>query len=727
MGGKSYRWMILALILAWAPRTVAQTGMRFQPTPEKKSPPNLADLDDVKEIHGLRTAPGLVRQGSWSQLKEGKIASGPGIRKSLGEAMAKALAEHDKFGKELESSRNNALFGTPKIGSEIFEFPDSFVIVRSTSAVVRDPETLAKQSSLFRNYLMGKGPTPRITLADLKPEGIQGLREFMKSDVEKLAADDPLRQAAGKGETSLLQAIADGVGPVELVDTFHVPKTAFPVVDGKLQLPFPSKVLSNFRVARPDDRGEEANARQRETEPVEKPDLITSGKSEIHAKFLAGFTLGNDWTWNRRWNYPSGFFRITLGAKYGVGLRIPIQVEGEFYPTRAVLKDTRNRSLETTFAMRARAVDGDESFYRDTGIPENLLFGAKEAVLEAQFGFGYKFRALWTDISSRPFSYFGLDFSENFTPPTGRDGDAPVISIPPHLTHTAFDFGGLDGSATFGIRLVGTGTIQFDYETMAAGKTIQTKKIESRSTDRQTINGLIPAEATDYGFRLKNPAYRYDLELVPTVKLNGRVHCPGFSRGISTGWIDLNSLAIDVGTVSLERHAGTRKSISFNGGKKSFKKIQDTNYTPRMGDSVYITLNNGKYFHFDETKGTMLANGDRPDKSGLFEFHQFNNKSFTLWLKEVSGTQGGLPIGAQKKPDDRIALARHAPEKWEYFELVRAESRTGDDHFFLIKCKENGKYLGMRQGTVVLAAEVTDIQKAARFKFWPAQEENNSR
>lgn len=721
------RWFLLVIWAISALLAGAQTGPRPQVSPKGIVTLNQIGLDDLPDLATLKKNPNLVRQGTWNQLKEGKIAAGPGTRKNLGEAMAKALAEHDRFDRELELSRTSALYGPPKSLSEVFEFPDSFVIVRSTSAVVSDPESLTRQSELFRAFLKAKGPTAKATLADLSPEGIRGLREFMKIEVEKLPPDNPLRQAAGKGETSLLQAIADGVGPVELVDSFHIPKSAFPIVDGKLQLPFNSKILSQFQVARPDDRGEDATANQRETGPVEKPDLITSGKSEVKARFMAGFTLGNDWTWNRRWKYPSGFFRITLGARYGVGLRIPIQVDGEFFPTRALVKDTRDRSIETTLALRARAVDGDAAFYRDAGISNSQLFDAKEAVLEAQFGFGYKFRALWMDISSRPFSYFGMDFSENFTPPTGRDGEAPVIRIPPRLTNTDFNFGGLDGSATFGIRLVGTGTIQFDYETIAGGKTIGTKKIESRSLDSQAIKAVIPPDAKDFGFRLKNPAYRYDLDLVPTVKLDGRVHCPGFSRGISTGWIDLNSLSIDVGTVTLQRHSGTRKSISFNEGKKSFQKIQDANYTPKMGDQVYLTLHNGKYFHFDKNKGGLLANGDKADISALFEFHQFNDRSFTLWLTEVAGTRGGLPVGAQKKPDDRIALARHAPDKWEYFELVRAESRTGDDHFFLIKCKENGKYLGMRQGTLVLAAEVTDIQKAARFKFWPANEEKNSR
>lgn len=704
-------------ILFWTLQSAGQPGVG---APGKGPLTPLGNLDLLSEGIDLKNAPGLIRQGSWAQLRQAKISAGPGIHKSLGEALAKALTEHDRLSTDLDSVKNAALFGAPKSIATVFEFPDSFVITRTTSAVVSDPKALAGKSPMFENFLGKKSPTGRITLADLKPDGIKGMREFMKSEVKKLPPRDPLRLASEKGEESLLQAISDGVGQVELVDTFQIPKSAFPVVGGRLQLPFPSSILSNIRPGNPDDKGEETRATNNPTQVIEKPDLITSGKSEIHSRFIAGFTLGNDWKWERRWNYPSGFFRITLGARYGVGLRIPIKVDGNFSPTRALVKDTRNRPIETTLSIRARAVDGDEAFYKDAGISQNQMFDAKEAVLEAQFGFGYKFRALWTNISDRPFSYIGMDFSKDFTPPTGKDGDAPVIEIPPKLTSTEFDFVGLNGSATFGIRLAGTGSILFDYDTLADGKSVHTRKIESRSVSSNSFQSTIPADAKEYGFRLKNPTYRYDLELIPTVKLSGRVHCSGFSRGISTGWIDLNSLSIDVGTVTLHRHAGTRKSVSFTGGKKEFHQIDDSNYMPKYGDPFHITVN-GKYLRMGG--GYLKASGDRPEKETLFELSG-NGVIRTL---DPSYGRDGTPIGVGgiyavggRLPPDRreqVGPARTPVTEWEYFKVIPVNISTGEKAI-LIRSEKSKKYLGIRSDKT-LHAEVTDIQKAARFKFWP--------
>ena len=683
----------------------------------------LGDHDFRSPNGALKNARNLSTKGLPDPLATAKVGAGQGIIRSLGQALARALDEQDRFSRELSVNKNKALFGEPVSTTQVYDTADAYILTRTTSAVVRDPVKLAAGSGSFQNFIGPAAKSKRPELGDLSPVALKGLKDFQAREARELPEGDPLRLASEKGEKELLDAISAGVGRVEMIDTFQIPKSAFPVVNGQLQLPFPAPKLAQFRVGLPDDAGQESRAGQTRTGPVEKPSLVTSGKSEIHSRFMAGFTLGNCWTWERRWNYPSGFFRITLGASYGVGLRIPIEVRGEFSPTRAILKDTANRPIETTLSVSARAVDGDESFYRDAGIRPGQMFGAKEAVLEARFGYGYKFRALWEDISSRPFAFIGLDCSENFTPPTGRNGDAPVIEIPPRLTNTEFNFGSLEGDATFGMRLVGTGTVLFDYEAIADGRTVHKKKLESRSTGRQAIVSSIPAEAKEYGFRLKNPAYRYDLELVPTVRISASLHCPGWSRSISTGWIDLNSLSIDVGTVKLERHAGTRKSVSFEEGKKEFSRIEDTDYIPEAYAPFHITVN-GKYLR---VKGSSLvADGDKAGKESLAELGQVNAGLRTIRMRDANYGRGALigvgavfVVGGRLPPDRReqVDLAPGPAGDGEYFRIKKA-STTHGEKIILIQSSKNGKYLAMRADKT-LHAESEDIQRAARFKFWP--------
>ena len=726
---------------AWA-QTVREPALNTAPLVGFRSVVNPVDMGGRPAVVTLKGSPGLVRDGTLAQMGHLKVGAGPGIRKGLSEAMARAMSGHDRFQRDMDAARGLALFGEPKTSAHVFEFPDHYVLTRSTSAVVRDPGALASNSRDFAEFMatgqgrrvpdakaagLREGKAARLpvngiqTLDSLKPAAVAGLRDFREREALKRPPGDPLRQAADRGEEELLQAICQGVGPLELEDTFIIPKTAFPLVDGVLQVPFPTKYLSAIRAAAPGAGGAELRATGRQTEPVEKPELITSGCSEIHARFIAGFTLGNEWTWTRRWSYPSGFFRITLGASYGVGLRIPIQVDGTFSPTRAIVRDTANRPIRTTLSVSARAVDGDAAFYRDAGIPEGQLFGAKEAVLEARFGFGYKFRALWEDISSRDFSYIGLDESRDFTPPTGRDGDAPVIEIPPRLTGTQFDFPGLEGSATFGIRLVGTGTILMDHETLSSGGVGESRRIEFRSRDRQSIEGTVPAVATEYGFRLKDPAYRYDLELVPTVKLSATLHCSGFSRGVSTGWIDLNSLSVDVGTVTLARHAGTRRSVSSSEGRKEFRRIQGSEYMPLPGDRFHVTVR-GKYLRAG-LSGGLKADGDRPSDESLFAcgYGQQGDKTITH-LKSNYGdgmklAVGGIRAAGQRDLGDRVETDYRAQERRHLFRFAQYDSSNGGK-VVVIKSSMNGKYLTLHSdGT--LHADGEDLQKAARFQFWP--------
>jgi len=325
--------------------------------------------------------------------------------------------------------------------------------------------------------------------------------------------------------------------------------------------------------------------------PVDTPTVERTGRHSFRQAFLAGFTRGNAWEWERRWNYPSGFFRITLGASYGIGLRIPIDVTGELSPTDIRVQDSEDRAAQMMTRIRAVTLDANADFYRRTGLPEHLVFNGHEAVLNAEFGLGYKFRVFWEDILYRRYRTYGINYDQDFRPPFGDERIGPRLEIPSDVTRTNFRSGALDGEAQMGLSLRGQGTVNLDFQPFIGSDRMPTQRLEFTRTDFKTVRTCLPARpmrsrmssaAARYGFRLFHPSYRFDLSIVPEVRVRVRAHACGFSRTFSTGWVALNSFRMRLGTVSFNHHDGTTSEYRYADGVKRFRRIV---VMPRTGSA----------------------------------------------------------------------------------------------------------------------------------------------
>ena len=574
----------------------------------------------------------LSRKPLTRAFMENEVTLEDGQTMKLGRVLGKAFEEQDKFaqGASRIASRGGVLKGPVEVQDEVLEFEDSYAIVKSTSVTVTNPQVLAGASPEFGSFLAGG--RSRFNKALLKPEGVAGLQNFMRHEMASLPADDPIRQAAeAGGEDAVIQAIADGKGPFEIVDTVVVPKRAFLLSNGRLQMPtlrngvFSYSALQPFQAAK--------NAFRPILLRLDLPDLATeavipphspvatsyeaaesrsSGEFEYKTQFLTGFTRGDSWEWERRWNYCSGFFRITLMGSYGIGMRIPIEVSGELHPTNIFIKDIQDHPTKVHHSVGARALNADAKFYRDAGLSNDLIFDGNEGVLQVRFGWGCRFRVFWTNVYHNPNSWdLDFDHNVNFSPPFGSDTDAFDIVIPASLTNTSFDLGVLEGSAEAGIHVSGKGNVTLEYNAFEGSQKIRSEKVRFNDRNMKNLEFTLPALQTEgrsaqkkYGFSWSKPEYHAQFFVTPEVRVNTRVGYGDFSRRFNTGWIRLNEMRINLGGVTFDRHRGTRSEFKYNDGEKKFKKIDaasQAEVTPFISDL------SGKYVRAGVGPGSFVA------------------------------------------------------------------------------------------------------------------------
>ena len=294
----------------------------------------------------------------------------------------------------------------------------------------------------------------------------------------------------------------------------------------------------------------------------------------FQSQFLAGFTAQHGWKWEREWSYPSGFFRVGLGAEAGIGLRIPLEVTGSMTPG-SFKSAARTEPQRVTINLQGRAFDAPESFYEVVRVPRHLRAGGREVVLKAQASYKLKFRALWKTWVDVDKSH-GIDLSRNWTPPW-RPGTADYrIVIPPELTHSVVDFSVLKGEAIAAVALGGqASTIHLKSVNRVDGQAVSVARPLTLRYNApfQTQFELQPAETSQFGFGLTAPdedLYRFHLYAVPEVKVRIRANVDlwydDFSRTFETDWIRLNQLKLNLGSASFPRHDPSIKNFVFEDG-----------------------------------------------------------------------------------------------------------------------------------------------------------------
>jgi len=342
---RRYRLVLLLIGFSVLPEAAAQQA----PVP-RRLPANI-QLNQVPEqdpdalvTEGLKNYRGL-RQIDPQQLQRQSISVGENQMMALSEVAEGILASHQKLESELSRAPRALLGGKTNSSIDLIETEETFILVRSTQAIVLDPVAAANASPEFKNYLQNSTAPQKQALADLSPESKKGIEKFIRDKLHTLSADDPLRKAYARGgEQGLLDAVVNGQGSLEIIDTFIIPKTQLPVVDGRLRIPTIRNGVFSFQhsvpstlIALPErnmggltkiDRQQLSQGNQ--IVALERPGAAPetsapagartasstqAGEERFTAEFLTGFTEGNSWQWERRWSYPSGFFSHHPGCR----------------------------------------------------------------------------------------------------------------------------------------------------------------------------------------------------------------------------------------------------------------------------------------------------------------------------------------------------------------------------------------------------------------------------
>ncbi len=585
---------------------------------KKKAAPakTAAGGSDESEV----TAAKLKRQtplatGNLSKFKKKTIKTGKNKSVKLETLTKAAFGDQDQFAVQVGKKANvgKAILAKPVVRDEVTEFDDSFMITKSTTIVVVDPKKLKKDSPQYRDFLSQRA-AKKVSVASLSKSEKKGLKDFFKN-VGKLSPNDPLRQAAAKGEQAVLDAIVEGKGELTVEDTLIVPKDLSPPEDGQVLYPvFKNGVLDYSKMKPAKSRAMKAMAAsaraqgskakvtnaaagnvpkkttlaKTEPPPGGKQTVLREGEHRFTEEFMAGFTVGNSWQWERKWTYTSGFFRITVGGGYGFGLRVPIRVSGELAPEKIVVYRKNDQAVSASGKVSVETLDANEAYYREVGLSNSQLFRGKEVVLEYMFGYGFKFRALWKDVIKKPFTAKGINYSQDAKPPLGANCASCGFSIPipPEITSTKFNYKALTGFLQVGVRVSGNGKVLLDYRDILGRETSgNSRNLTFNSTQPKNISVNIPklalAEGSTeiskrYGFTLDHLRYQLGVTITPEVRLGIKVGYKDFSRTFNTDWYRLDLFRVHIGNIELRRHEGTTREYTYNGGKKTFLKYQKT-------------------------------------------------------------------------------------------------------------------------------------------------------
>lgn len=661
----------------------------------KNISPIIERLDDDEEaliVQKLKAQPLLKKGAFTTEFMNKTVPVGEKKHTTLGNIVRTVFKEQDDFSADLRKIHPSSgiLLKAPEVIEEIYEFPDSYVILKSTSINVSKPKELAASSALFRSYLIQAKKAKINTTSDLKmdkQESQKGFDHFMTHVVPTLAADDPLRIAAAGGRQEVLKAISEGKGTFDIIDKITIPKQ-------------PVRKL-NTRMIHLIHSGPDA---QVQAEAIQTPRIEESGEYIFKTKFLAGFTKDGVWEWERRWRFPSGFFRISLWASYGLGCRIPIEVQGKLYPTRINMYDYHDGAGELKLDISAYAMDAGTEFYKDVGLPGSSLHEGHEGVLEFEFGFGLRFRALWSNIVYIPkHTLMQKSFSQDFIPPMGDSGDGPRIEIPTDYTNTNFDrLDFIGGYAQIGFRLTGNGQVSLDYvpflgsEEMPKKKLLLHKPLRTKERDviyEQEEKTLLPAKSTKteekkFGFTLNNPKYEIDLSIIPEIKIGVHVGYDWLSRSFNSGWMPLNDLKLEFGSVAFTRHSGTRKEFKFKEGVKKFVKIPK--YEGYIGDLVALQWDvNKKYVRGgvtdDRVKGASFLSATEND---INIWETFRIKTLGNGNVAFESLRNGKYIRACITDKCYPSVESNHAQSWETFKMI---SLGGNKVAF--QAINNGKYM----------------------------------
>jgi hypothetical protein len=309
-----------------------------------------------------------------------------------------------------------------------------------------------------------------------------------------------------------------------------------------------------------------------------------TGTSSFQAEFLAGFSEKKRWEWEERWNFPLGFFRITLGARYNADLRIPIEVRGTMSPADIVYVGDRDKSQRITGRLSVHPVNADANWYRRADVPAGDIHDGKELALGGSILFGLKLNFI-TDLIHVPNRWHDvLSFKDDFAPPfAGNRSRGMIIEVPPDATGTSIGFrndvASLVGYAKLGLSLSGEGsriTLRqagwFDGRPVGDAQPLQFADQENHPARAFDLPLMRNPGTKTYGCRLSRPAYSTTITLTPGVKVGLVAGFAGLSGDFDTDWIWIDFARIALGGMDLGPYKRSASEANIETGRKTFRE-----------------------------------------------------------------------------------------------------------------------------------------------------------
>ncbi len=562
----------------------------------------------------------VLRRGTIQSLRTRQVDVAGAERKTIAALADTVFAAHRSITRALKDKRAG-LLSDPVVREEAIETADETVLVTTTEATIVDSAKVGTAMSF--TGLRPNAPVERVLLASLDAAQRSEF-DVLKQSLAQKPATHPLRLARAHGDQALLDAIVAGKGDFSLTTTVVVKK----------QLKSPIRTVS----ALPAHIGPATGAPQAPTGaqvlerlPADAHPLGTSqmqyGKAVSTARLLNGFTVSDSFTWELRWSFPGGHFRITPEFSYALGARVPIEVTAELEPSTVQVTGAVDRPATVTTHLSARTTDGSPDFYRATGLPADQVFGGDELVISGRAGVHIKLKALWKVWLDK---FIGLQYrhSDDFEPALEHEDSITELWIPGSVTGTkatcclvnlvlgacvptcaGSSEGTISGGVEFGVGLGGQGTLSFDYEALYGGQVIPTIRSASQQVFYEAITSLEPTRDASkegplmkrrplfdsagtrtytselapltapgdrsFGFRISNASYLFKPVITPLTRISYSVDLPGFDRTwtfpTELQWL-VPALAPDfMGWIEFERHSGTTGSYDFNRGTKKFR------------------------------------------------------------------------------------------------------------------------------------------------------------
>jgi hypothetical protein len=555
-----------------------------------------------------------------SAMRDLQIEPSPGQRMALNVVFDQVTAGHRRLSADLGRIPPTALAGSAETTEAVVEFLDRVVLVRNFRVVVRDAQQAAQTSPEFAAMLapVDRARLASVRITDLKAEQQAGFRIFLAGEFTDLPADDPLKQALARGgEDEVLRTMLAGEGELEVTDEIELMRA--PIADWKAFLP------AGFREPLAAQKGStpagsaplKAGAKKGPSAQSQVPGGLgsqpqqaatfdpatheyryaagerASGEQAFEAPFLAGYSTGYWNSWSRRWKFGHlGWLRLSLGYGVGLGLRIPMVLEGRLSPTLVERSAPDCPEHDVRLQLQARPFDAPAAFYQERGLPANQVFDGQEFVLQAGTSLSFKLVAFGETVKQGTLNGPSVNRSADFTPPLKERRDLCTVWIPPELTQTVIEYGVLSAFVKVGVGLQGRGEVMancFPWIDGRRGTAFPAKLSSAPFRGGFKLPALPPGapgslKGQPFGLEVKLQGYRLDLSAVLKLTAGAKIDVDYFDRTVQLPALDL--LTIDLAGLELGPHAGTEDTYRWNEGLLAFENRPGSLLKPKAGGPI---------------------------------------------------------------------------------------------------------------------------------------------